>query len=163
MKYVSISLTCQEFKKELQINTSAHLSCLQIYVRRGKNSATALSILSPGTLSSKDQNMPILFMLKKYNRASYVIMRQYLFQSKMPYSCHYLQFKWKNFCCQQTKLLLVLVRVTQRVHQLSWQDKLSMTKEKLKRINGAKMIQKQVCWGFFKKIEFNVIFRKEIS
>lgn len=125
MKNVPTSLTCQEFKQELQINTSEYLNYLQIYLRGGKNSATALSILSPGTLSSKDQNMPTLFMLKKYTHASYVIMRQYLFQSKMPHSCHYLQFKLKNFCCQQTKLLLVLVRVIPRIHQLSWHDKLS--------------------------------------
>ena len=40
-----------------------------------------------------------------------------------------------------------------------------MTKEKLKRINGPKMIQKQVTGFFFyfKKIEVNLIFRKEIS
>jgi hypothetical protein len=46
--------------------------------------------------------MPILFMLKKYIHASYVTVRQYLFQSKMPYSCHYLQFKLRNCHCQQT-------------------------------------------------------------
>lgn len=92
----AFSLTCQEFKQKLQINTREHLNYLQIYLRRGKDSATALSISAPGTLSSRDPNMLILFMLKKYTPTSYVIMRQYLFQSKMPHSCHYLQFKLKN-------------------------------------------------------------------
>lgn len=119
MKNMPMSLTCQEFKQELHINASEHLSYLRIFLRGGKSSATALSVLSPGTLSSKDQNMSILFMPKKHTQASYVIMRQFLFQSKMPHSCHYLQLKLKNFCCQQTKLLPVLFRIIRRRHQLS--------------------------------------------
>lgn len=96
MKNVSISLTCQESTQKLQVNTSEHLNYLQIYLREGKDSASALSVSAPGTLSSRDPNMLILFMLRKYTPTSYVIMRQYLFQSQMPHSCHYLQFKPKN-------------------------------------------------------------------
>lgn len=79
VKEKRLSLTHQEFK--LHINTTTFKN-----ICKKKKFSNGSEHLSPAH--------PIQF--NKHTHASYVTVRQYLFQSKMPYSCHYLQFKLRS-------------------------------------------------------------------
>lgn len=64
--------------------------------KRGEAGTSSEQLFARHLILKRPKHADAIHAQEKYTPASYVIMRQYLFQSKMPHSCHYLQFNGRT-------------------------------------------------------------------